>query len=87
MATGRSNRPGDGGNAKQEAGRKGDPALTEAHTLLTQLEDDLQTLTAYLTEEADTLRRKGSSPKRAARLRLVTEDVASAARLARKALK
>ena len=92
MATGRSNRPGDGrsggrGVGADGAGRKDDPALNEAKALLEQLEKDLQTLARYVDDEATTLRRKGSTPKRAARLRLVAEDVSSASRLARKALK
>jgi len=88
MPTGRSNRAGDGRSGGSDgASRKDDPALSEAKALLEQLEKDLQTLARYVNDEATTLRRKGSTTKRAARLRLVAEDVSSAARLARKALK
>jgi len=77
----------DGSGKQDGSGRKDEPAETEALALLEHLDEDLQTLTLYLAEEREALRRKGTSPKRAARLRLVGEDVASAARLARKALK
>jgi hypothetical protein len=84
MASVRSKGSG-GGDAGPD--KKADPAVDEAIALLQQLESDLEALTRYVTEETATLQRKGSTPKRAARLRLVGEDVASAARLARKALK
>lgn len=59
-------------------------AQSEAKSLLGQLEADLAALQAFVDAEKQGIKRKAPSPKRLARLRLVSEDVTSAVRLSSK---
>jgi hypothetical protein len=72
----RSDEPLDGARAREEA-----------LALADELERELAALTAFVAEEKRSLKRKPPSPKRLARLRLVSEDVASASRLSSKNVK
>ena len=51
---------------------------------MTAIRRDLESLTAFLDTEAANLDRKGASAKRVARLRLIAQDVDSAATFARR---
>ena len=62
-------------------------ARDEALALIAELESELAGLAAFVAEEKRAAKRKAPAPKRLARLRLVAEDVSSAARLSRKAAK
>ncbi len=59
-------------------------AQSEARSLLTQLEQDLTALQAFVDGERHVMKRKSPSPKRLARLRLVSEDITSAVKLSSK---
>ena len=60
---------------------------TEALDLLAQLEQDLASLRAFVDAEKNGVKRKPPSPKRLARLRLVSEDITSAVKLSTKPAK
>jgi hypothetical protein len=71
--------------AKSRAHEVGeDAARSEAASLVTAIRRDLESLTAFLDTEAANLDRKGASAKRVARLRLIAQDVDSAATFARR---
>jgi len=76
---------GDGKKQKEE------PATTraqdEAFSLIAQMEREVAALTTFLAEEKRAAKRKAPTPKRIARLRLVSDDVASAAKLSSKSVK
>jgi len=59
----------------------------EALDLLTQLDKDLAALRAFVDAEKHGVKRKAPSPKRLARLRLVSEDITSAVKLSTKPAK
>lgn len=76
---------GDGKKAKPDEGSS--RAQDEAFALIAQMEKEVEGLTAFLAEEKRSAKRKPPSPKRIARLRLVSDDVASAAKLSSKSVK
>jgi hypothetical protein len=59
----------------------------ETLLLVAEMERELVALLSFVAEEKRSAKRKSPSPKRVARLRLVSEDIASAARLSTKAVK
>jgi len=59
----------------------------EALDLLSQLEKDLASLREFIDAEKHAVKRKPPSPKRLARLRLVSEDITSAVKLSSKPAK
>lgn len=77
---------GDGKKPKPD-----EPATTraqdEAFSLIAQMEREVAALTTFLAEEKRSAKRKAPSPKRIARLRLVSDDIASAAKLSAKSVK
>ncbi len=71
--------------AKSRADEVGeDAARSEAASLVTAIRRDLEALSAFLEAEEANLDRKGLSAKRVARLRLIAQDVDSAATFARR---
>ncbi len=78
-------------DADQDARRNGSASLplsqSEALALVAQLEKDLATLRTFLDAEKHATKRKAPSPKRVARLRLVSEDITSAVKLSSKLTK
>lgn len=61
-----------------------DAARTEALRLLKEIRQDLDALTAFVATEEATVDRRSPGSKRVARLRLIAQDVASAAAFARR---
>jgi len=59
----------------------------ETLLLAVEMERELADLLDFVAEEKRMAKRKSPSPKRLARLRLVSEDIASAARLSTKPVK
>jgi hypothetical protein len=77
--------PGGAGSGDDAASRT--RGQVEAQELIDAMRPQLDELTAFLRDEERAAKRKPPSAKRLARLRLVSEDVTSAVRLAKKSPK
>lgn len=62
-------------------------AADEGVDLVARMRADLTAIAAFLAEEDTTIAKRGLSTKRLARLRLMAEDLGSAARFASKSIK
>lgn len=79
---------GSGDKSKPDGDKSArSPAQTEALALVAQLEKELAKLSSFVAEEKKAAKRKAPSPKRLARLRLVSDDVGSASDLSTKSVK
>lgn len=75
------------GTAKSDGDKPSSRSQDEALALIAQMELELAGLSAFLAEEKKSAKRKPPSPKRVARLRLVSDDIASATKLSGKSVK
>ena len=73
--------------ATSEAASPAALAQREALQLLERSAAELQALSEFVADEQRVAKRKAPSPKRLARLRLVSEDIASAVKLSSKSFK
>ena len=62
-------------------------ASDEAAELIAALRADVETLTEFLDRESAIVDKRGSTPKRLARLRLMADDLRSASKFAAKSIK
>ena len=62
-------------------------ASDEGLELIERMQDDLAAISKFLIDEEPAIARRGLSSKRLARLRLISEDLNSAARFAAKPVK
>ncbi|MBI2704412.1 MAG: hypothetical protein HYX32_03860 [Actinobacteria bacterium] len=79
---------GSGDKAKGDGDKPArSPAQAEALALIANLEKEIDRLAAFVAEEKKAAKRKAPSPKRMARLRLVSDDIGSASNLSTKSVK